>query len=62
RAKFNELTHHLVEKTMGPVKQALADSGLSASDISKVLMVGGSSRIPAVQEMVKTLTGKDGFK
>ena len=58
RAKFNELTHHLVEKTMGPVKQALADS----SDISKVLMVGGSSRIPAVQEMVKTLTGKEGFK
>ena len=62
RAKFNELTHHLVEKTMGPVKQALSDSGLSASDISKVLMVGGSSRIPAVQEMVKTLTGKEGFK
>ena len=51
RAKLNELTHHLVEKTMGPVKQALADSGLSASDISKVLMVGGSSRIPAVQEI-----------
>ena len=62
RAKFNELTHHLVEKTMGPVKQALSDSGLNASDISKVLMVGGSSRIPAVQEMVKQLTGKDGFK
>ena len=62
RAKFNELTHHLVEKTMGPVKQALSDSGLSASDITKVLMVGGSSRIPAVQEMVKQLTGKDGFK
>ena len=62
RAKFNELTHHLVEKTMGPVKQALSDSGLSASDISKVLMVGGSSRIPAVQEMVKKLTGKEGFK
>ena len=62
RAKFNEMTHHLVEKTMGPVKQALSDSGLSASDISKVLMVGGSSRIPAVQEMVKQLTGKDGFK
>ena len=62
RAKFNELTHHLVEKTMGPVKQALSDSGLSASDITKVLMVGGSSRIPAVQEMVKTLTGKEGFK
>ncbi len=62
RAKFNELTHHLVEKTMGPVKQALSDSGLTAADISKVLMVGGSSRIPAVQEMVKQLTGKDGFK
>ena len=62
RAKFNELTHHLVEKTMGPVKQALSDSGLSAGEISKVLMVGGSSRIPAVQEMVKSLTGKEGFK
>ena len=62
RAKFNELTHHLVEKTMGPVKQALSDSGLSAGEINKVLMVGGSSRIPAVQEMVKSLTGKDGFK
>ena len=62
RAKFNELTRHLVEKTMGPVKQALSDSGLSAGEISKVLMVGGSSRIPAVQEMVKTLTGKEGFK
>ena len=62
RAKFNELTHHLVEKTMGPVKQALSDSGLSASDITKVLMVGGSSRIPAVQEMVKQLTGREGFK
>ena len=62
RAKFNELTHHLVEKTMGPVKQALSDSGLQPSDISKVLLVGGSSRIPAVQEMVKSLTGKEGFK
>ena len=62
RAKFNELTHHLVEKTTGPVKQALADSGLQPSDISKVLLVGGSSRIPAVQEMVKSLTGKEGFK
>ena len=62
RAKFNELTHHLVEKTMGPAKQALSDSGLSASDINKVLMVGGSSRIPAVQEMVKSLVGKEGFK
>jgi len=62
RAKFNELTAHLVEKTAGPVKQALSDSGLSASEISKVLLVGGSSRIPAVQDMVKTLTGKEGFK
>jgi len=62
RAKFNELTHQLVEKTMGPVKQALSDSGLQPSDISKVLLVGGSSRIPAVQEMVKSLIGKEGFK
>ena len=62
RAKFNELTAHLVEKTSGPVRQALSDSGLSASDLSKVLMVGGSSRIPAVQDEVKKLTGKDGFK
>ena len=62
RAKFNELTHHLVEATMGPVKQAMSDSGLKPADISKVLLVGGSSRIPAVQEMVKSLTGKDGFK
>ena len=62
RAKFNELTHHLVEKTSGPVKQALSDAGLKPSDISKVLLVGGSSRIPAVQEMVKSLIGKEGFK
>ena len=62
RAKFNELTHHLVEKTMGPVKQALADSGLKASEINKVLLVGGSSRIPAVQEMVKSIIGQEGFK
>jgi len=62
RAKFNELTHHLVEKTMGPVRQALSDSGLSAGEITKVLLVGGSSRIPAVQEAVKGITGKDGFK
>ena len=62
RAKFNELTHHLVEKTAGPVKQALSDSGLQPSDITKVLLVGGSTRIPAVQEMVKSLTGKEGFK
>ena len=62
RAKFNELTHHLVEKTAGPVKQALSDSGLQPSDISKVLLVGGSTRIPAVQDMVKSLVGKEGFK
>ena len=62
RAKFNELTHDLVEKTVGPVKQALSDSGLNPGEISKVLLVGGSSRIPAVQEMVKSLVGKDGFK
>ena len=62
RAKFNELTHHLVEKTAGPVKQALADSGLAPSDISKVLLVGGSTRIPAVQDMVKSILGKEGFK
>ncbi len=62
RAKFNELTADLVEKTMGPVKTALQDSGLSISEISKVLMVGGSSRIPAVQDAVKALIGKDPFK
>ena len=62
RAKFNELTHHLVEKTVGPVKQALSDAGLKASDLSKVILVGGSSRIPAVQEEVKKLTGQEGFK
>ena len=62
RAKFNELTAHLVEATMGPVRQAMGDAGLSGSDISKVLLVGGSSRIPAVQDMVKKLTGKEGFK
>ena len=62
RAKFNELTDHLVRSTMGPVKDALAESGLSASQISKVLMVGGSSRIPAVQETVKDFTGKEPFK
>ena len=62
RAKFNELTADLVEKTMGPVRQALSDSGLSISEIDKVLMVGGSSRIPAVQEAVKSLIGKDPFK
>ena len=62
RAKFNELTAHLVEATMGPVRQAMSDAGLQASDISKVLLVGGSSRIPAVQEAVKGITGKEGFK
>jgi len=62
RAKFNELTAHLVERTMGPVKQAMADAGLSASDLNKVLLVGGSTRIPAVQEAVKKMTGKEGFK
>ena len=62
RAKFDELTHDLVESTMGPVKQALADSGLSASDLNKVLLVGGSTRIPAVQEAVKKFIGKDPFK
>jgi len=61
-AKFNELTNDLVESTMGPVKQALSDAGLSPSDISKVLMVGGSSRIPAVQEAVKKFMGKEPFK
>ncbi len=62
RAKFNELTADLVEKTMGPVNRALQDSGLSVGEINKVLMVGGSSRIPAVQEAVKKLIGKDPFK
>lgn len=62
RAKFNELTGHLVEQTMAPVRAALSDSGLSISQISKVLMVGGSSRIPAVQEAVKSFLGKEPFK
>ncbi|MCI8828735.1 MAG: molecular chaperone DnaK [Ruminiclostridium sp.] len=62
RAKFNELTAHLVEATMGPVRQAMSDAGLSASELSKVLLVGGSSRIPAVQEAVKKITGQEGFK
>ena len=62
RAKFDQLTQHLVDATSGPVRQAMSDAGLSGNDISKVLMVGGSSRIPAVQEMVKKLTGKEGFK
>ncbi len=62
QAKFNEMTADLVEATMGPVRQALQDSGLSASDLQKVLMVGGSSRIPAVQEAVKKFLGKEPFK
>ncbi|MGN1481751.1 molecular chaperone DnaK [Porcipelethomonas sp.] len=62
QAKFNELTSDLVQSTMGPVKQALSDSGLSAGDLHKVLMVGGSSRIPAVQEAVKNFMGKEPFK
>lgn len=62
RAKFNELTADLVEKTMGPVRQALSDSGLKIEDIDKVLLVGGSTRIPAVQEAVKNFTGKEPFK
>ena len=62
RAKFNELTADLVEKTMGPVRTALSDSGLSIGEINKVLMVGGSSRIPAVQDAVKALIGKEPFK
>ena len=62
RAKFNELTHDLVEATMGPVRQALSDSGLKVSELNKILLVGGSSRIPAVQEAVKSFTGKDPFK
>ena len=62
RAKFNELTAHLVDATMGPVRQAMSDAGLRPSDLSKVLLVGGSSRIPAVQEAVKNFTGSEPFK
>ena len=62
RAKFNELTKDLVDATMGPVQQALSDSGLSPSDLNKILMVGGSSRIPAVQEAVRQKLGKEPFK
>ena len=62
RAKFNELTGHLVDATMGPVRQAMSDAGLKPSDLSKVLMVGGSSRIPAVVEAVKKFTGSEPFK
>lgn len=59
RAKFNELTSHLVDKTLGPVREALKDAGLKASEVEKVLLVGGSTRIPAVQDAVKNLTGKE---
>ena len=62
RAKFNELTADLVERTMKPVRQSLSDAGLKPSDLDKVLLVGGSTRIPAVQEAVKGITGKEGFK
>ena len=62
RAKFDELTADLVERTMKPVRQSLSDAGLKASDLDKVLLVGGSTRIPAVQEAVKGITGKEGFK
>ena len=62
RAKFNELTAQLVEKTMGPVNQALSDSGLNSSQLSKVILVGGSTRIPAVQDAVKKITGKEPFR
>ncbi len=62
RAKFNELTADLVEATMGPVRQAISDSGLRIAEIDKILMVGGSSRIPAVQEAIKSFTGKEPFK
>ena len=62
RAKFNELTGHLVDATMGPVRQAMSDAGLKPSDLAKVLMVGGSSRIPAVVEAVKSFTGSEPFK
>ena len=62
RAKFNELTADLVERTLKPVRQAMSDAGLKASDLNKVLLVGGSTRIPAVQDAVKNITGKEGFK
>ena len=62
RAKFNELTADLVERTLVPVRKAMSDAGLTANDLHKVLLVGGSTRIPAVQDAVKKLTGKEGFK
>jgi molecular chaperone DnaK len=62
RAKFNELTSDLVEKTVGPMNQAMSDAGVTAKDIDKVILVGGSTRIPAVQEAVQRITGKEPFK
>ncbi len=62
RAKFDELTHDLVDKTQGPTQQALSDAGLTSRDINKVILVGGSTRIPAVQDMVKKITGQEPFK
>ncbi len=62
RAKFDELTHDLVDSTLGPVNNALKDAGLAASQLDKILLVGGSTRIPAVQDAVKNITGKDAFK
>ena len=62
RAKFDELTHHLVQATMGPTEKVLRDAGIKVSDVSKVLLVGGSTRIPAVQDAVKKFTGKEPFK
>ena len=62
RVKFNELTKHLVDATLNPVRQAMSDAGVASGELAKVLLVGGSSRIPAVQEAVKAITGKDGFK
>ena len=62
RAKFDELTHDLVEKTAEPVRRALSDAGITASELGQVLLVGGSTRIPAVQDKVKQLTGKEPSK
>ncbi|MBQ6670270.1 MAG: molecular chaperone DnaK [Firmicutes bacterium] len=62
RAKFDQLTEHLVQRTIGPMQKAMADAGVSNADISKVILVGGSTRIPAVQEAVKRVTGKEPFK
>ena len=62
RAKFDELTHDLVERTAEPVRRALSDAGINASELGQVLLVGGSTRIPAVQDKVKALTGKEPSK